>query len=276
MPDLNEPVILKDDVFTLTPKGQKELGGAGTVLTPFELEVLVLLDGASTAGQTATRVRNLRGEVVVDILRKLLHDGLIELVEAKGGSLDFVDFFDTKVPERPSAAETARAEQAAADTARLLQQQGYVVRIARRAAGKGIAAKSRPISILVIEDEQILANLLKLVLESAGYSVTTAMTKAEIAGAFGRPPVPELVLLDLMLPGVDGLDVLLKIRQHPALKSLPVVIMTAKTTRDAVLKGLASGADGYLTKPFEIPVLVEAVRAVLGLSADEGGVELGK
>ncbi len=95
------------------------------------------------------------------------------------------------------------------------------------------------------------------------------MDRQEISAAFSKLPLPDLVLLDLVLPGVDGFDVLRKIRQHPLLMHLPVVILTAKTTREAVLKGLSCGADGYLTKPFEIPILIKAVRAVLGLA--EGG-----
>jgi len=65
------------------------------------------------------------------------------------------------------------------------------------------------------------------------------------------------------------LEVLLKMRQHPALKAIPVVMLTAQATRDAVLKGLASGADGYITKPFRIEVLSKAVAAVLGIAGYE-------
>jgi DNA-binding response OmpR family regulator len=74
-----------------------------------------------------------------------------------------------------------------------------------------------------------------------------------------------LVLLDVMLPDADGFEVLLKMRQHPALKVVPVVMLTAKATRDAVLQGLSGGADGYITKPFDVEVLVKAVKTVLGL-----------
>lgn len=264
MPNMDEVIILKDDVFDLTAKGKKELSEASTLLTAAELRVLVLLDGISTADETATRVLNLQRKGVMDILSKLYREGLIELVQVDGGSLDFVDLFDTVTPKEPSAADTAKAEKAAAATAALLFQQGYVVRIARRAIGKSEADQSRPISILVIEDEEILAKLLKVVLEADGYQVRIAMNRKEISAAFSRPPVPNLVLLDLMLPGLDGFEVLLKIRQHPKLKYLPVVILTAKTTREAVLRGLACGADGYLTKPFDISVLMKAVHAVLG------------
>ena len=267
MSNQRAPIILKDDVFALTEKARQELGGAGTRLTAPELEVLVLLDGAATAGETAARVRRLRSEVVFDIIGKLLQDGLIELVKVEGGSLDFTDFFNIKTSDQPEAADAA-TEQNASATALLLQQQGFVVRIARRPAVKRAATKKKEFSVLVIEDEQILADLLKVVLEAEGYQVRNAMDRQEISTAFSKMPLPDLVLLDLVLPGVDGFDVLRKIRQHPLLMHLPVVILTAKATRDAVLKGLSCGADGYLTKPFEIPILIKAVRAVLGLPED--------
>jgi DNA-binding response OmpR family regulator len=71
-----------------------------------------------------------------------------------------------------------------------------------------------------------------------------------------------------MLPDINGFDILLKMRQHPALKTVPVVMVTSKATREAVLMGLARGADGYLTKPVEPDTLKKAIRAVLGVGAD--------
>jgi two-component system OmpR family response regulator len=68
-----------------------------------------------------------------------------------------------------------------------------------------------------------------------------------------------------MLPDADGFDILAAIRRHPALSAVPVVMLTAKATREGVLKGLAGGADGYITKPFEMDVLMKAIGVVLGL-----------
>jgi len=273
MPDKRPAAILEDDIFALTSKAQKELAAAGTTLSPSELKVLVLVDGKSTVGETAARAAALAlsGESVVFILRKLAEDGLIELVVNAGGSLDFVDFFESKGPVTPSAAALAQAKKAAAATTALLQQHGYFVRIVRRASTKRKLEQNQVLSILVVEDEPHLASLLKHVLEAEGFSVRNAMNRDEIVAEFRRPPRLDLVLLDVMLPDVDGFEVLLKIRQHPELKTFPVLMLTAKATREAVLKGLAGGADGYITKPFEIPALVQAVKAVLGLS-EEGQV----
>jgi len=67
------------------------------------------------------------------------------------------------------------------------------------------------------------------------------------------------------LPDADGFDILRKIREHPALRVVPVIMVTGNATREGVLKGLAAGADGYITKPFEPDNLVATIRAVLGL-----------
>ena len=260
--------VLEEDVFALTPKGQAELGGAGTSLSVQELEVLVLIDGRSTVGETAARTRALGREAAVAILGKLANEGLIEIVKVEDGAPDFVDFFDSKRAVIPTAAATAQAKKASAATALLLQERGYVVRIARRPGSKRELEKSHTLSILAVEDEPVLSNMLKHILEAEGFKVRTAQNRAEIIAEFRRPPLPDLVLLDVMLPDVDGFEVLQKIRQHPALTTLPVVMLTAKATRDGVLKGITGGADGYITKPFEIRALVKAVNAVLGLSEE--------
>ena len=72
------------------------------------------------------------------------------------------------------------------------------------------------------------------------------------------------MLLDVQLPDLDGFDVLSRIRQHPLLKTVPVIMLTGEATRGAVLKGIHGGADGYVTKPFQIDVVMKAVKTVLG------------
>jgi two-component system OmpR family response regulator len=129
--------------------------------------------------------------------------------------------------------------------------------------------RAQALSVLVIEDDPHLAGLLKHVLTAEGFEVRTAGNREEIVAQMRRPPLPDLVLLDVVLPDANGFDVLLRIRQHPALKTIPVVMLTAQATRDAVLKGLSGGADGYITKPFRIEVLAKAVAAVLGLPGHE-------
>lgn len=265
MSDKQQPIILEGDVYALTEAGQREIGGGGTSLSALDLKVLVLIDGDSTVRETLGRTEPLAlgREVVVDSLRRLVEGGLIELSKAEGGSLDFVDFLDAKAPG-PSQASIAEAKKATAATTQLLQKQGYFVRIVRRAASRRAASQDAP-TVLAIEDEPVMLGLVKFVMSAQGFAVRTAMNRREIVEQLRCLPVPDLILLDVLLPDVDGFLVLNSIRQHPALQAVPVIMLTAKATRGSVLRGLAGGADGYITKPFEVPVLVNAVRTVLGL-----------
>ena len=265
MPEASQGIILQDDILVLTPKGNKELQSSGTALSPAEIEMLVLVDGASTAGETIARAAALGKTDGERIFAKLYQEGLIEVSKDRVASLDFVDFFQSQTPLSPSAEAVAQAKKQVAATTALLQQKGYSVRIARKAGSQKDADKSRALTAIVIEDEPHLAAMLKHVLSREGFDVRIAGDRAQVVAEMRRPPRPDLILLDIVLPDTDGFEILLRIRQHPLLKALPVVMLTAQATRESVLKGLESGADGYITKPFQINVLLKAVRSVLGL-----------
>lgn len=92
----HEAFILEDDIFTLTPSARRKLADAKSSLSTSELQVLALVDRETTAGDISTRATGIAHDVVVGILRKLHHDGLIEILKRAGGRLDFVDLFETK------------------------------------------------------------------------------------------------------------------------------------------------------------------------------------
>jgi two-component system OmpR family response regulator len=123
----------------------------------------------------------------------------------------------------------------------------------------------------VVEDEPMLAKFIQSYLAFEGFRVRLAGNRAEVVAEFRKTPIPNLILLDVMLPDADGFDILLRLRQYPALKNVPVIMLTGKSTREAVIKGLASGADGYVTKPFEADTLMRAVRTVVGLPQEPVG-----
>lgn len=120
-------------------------------------------------------------------------------------------------------------------------------------------------SVLVIEDDAILLKLLGEVLGTAGFDVRFARNREELKVELNRKPLPDIALLDLGLPGMDGYEVLEKVRAHPVLEKLPVIIMTGRSQAHHMTRGLALGADGYVTKPFKISAMVNAVNTVLGL-----------
>jgi two-component system alkaline phosphatase synthesis response regulator PhoP len=117
-------------------------------------------------------------------------------------------------------------------------------------------------TILVVDDEPRIVDLARDYLEHAGFAVLTA-TDGPTALATARDKAPDLVVLDLGLPGLDGLDVTRQLRQGQSTSALPIVMLTARDDELDKLLGLELGADDYLTKPFSPRELVARVRAVL-------------
>lgn len=118
-----------------------------------------------------------------------------------------------------------------------------------------------------MDDDPDLQKLIRQYFQMEGFLLRAALKRDDIVLALRKPPTPDLIVLDVNLPDINGFDVLTRMRQHPVLKDIPVVMLTAESSRAAVLKGLRGGADGYVTKPFEADTLVTAVKTVLGLSA---------
>ena len=116
--------------------------------------------------------------------------------------------------------------------------------------------------VLIIEDEPHIVLSLEYLLERGGYETATA-TDGERGLAMVRELRPDVVLLDLMLPRLNGYQVCQAIRSDPALARIPVIILSAKGQEVEVLKGLSLGAAQYITKPFGNAEILEAVRAVL-------------
>ncbi len=117
-------------------------------------------------------------------------------------------------------------------------------------------------SVLIVDDEPNIVVSLEFLLEQAGYQVRIAHDGQEAWEAIERQP-PDLVLLDVMLPRLSGFDLCQKVREHPDLQGVRVVMLTAKGREVEVSKGLALGADAYISKPFSTQDLLAQVRALL-------------
>lgn len=123
-------------------------------------------------------------------------------------------------------------------------------------------------SILVVEDEEDIQQLVSYNLVRAGFDVDCADT-GEDALQRMRDKQPDLVLLDLMLPGVDGSEVCRSMRLDEQTREIPIIMLTAKGEDDDVMSGLDLGADDYVTKPFSPGILVSRIKAVLRRKAKE-------
>ncbi len=116
--------------------------------------------------------------------------------------------------------------------------------------------------IFVVEDEEDILELLEYNLTREGYTVTTATDGEEALDKIPKT-LPDLILLDLMLPGINGLDVCRKLKQESQTASIPIIMVTAKGEESDVVIGLELGADDYVAKPFSIKVLIARIRTVL-------------
>jgi len=116
--------------------------------------------------------------------------------------------------------------------------------------------------ILVVDDEEDILELLKFNLSREGYQVLCAVS-GEQALRLVRSENPDLIMLDLMLPGIDGLEVTRRLKNDPDTKNLPIVMLTAKGEEADIVTGLELGADDYITKPFSPRILIARIRAVL-------------
>ena len=120
--------------------------------------------------------------------------------------------------------------------------------------------------IYIVEDDLDIREMESYALTSSGYEVTACASGAEF---FEKLPAaaPRLVLLDIMLPGEDGLAILFRLRADPETADVPVIMVTAKTSEIDKVRGLDQGADDYVTKPFGVMELVSRVKALLRRSA---------
>jgi DNA-binding response OmpR family regulator len=116
--------------------------------------------------------------------------------------------------------------------------------------------------VLIVEDEQHLAEGLRFNLEAEGYGVQVAETgEAALELLLTHSPAPDVVVLDVMLPGKDGFTVMSEMRQSGSF--IPTLILTARGHPEDVLRGFAAGADDYLTKPFDLAILMARIRGLL-------------
>lgn len=116
--------------------------------------------------------------------------------------------------------------------------------------------------IYIVEDDSSIRELEKYALLNSGFTVEGFDNSKELYNALGTN-LPVLIILDIMLPGEDGLNILKKIRQTPNYKYIPVIMVTAKTSEIDAVKGIDMGADDYITKPFGVMELISRIKAVL-------------
>ena len=123
-------------------------------------------------------------------------------------------------------------------------------------------------NILIVEDEDAILELIALNLHQSGFNPLRAIS-AEIADNLVKNALPDLIVLDWMLPGMDGITFAKRLRANSDTRNVPIIMLTAKSEEDNKILGLNSGIDDYLTKPFSPKELIARINALLRRSAPE-------
>ena len=119
-----------------------------------------------------------------------------------------------------------------------------------------------PPNILIVEDEESILELIAINLNQSGFNPLRAIS-AEFAEKIVNEAIPDLIILDWMLPGMDGIEFAKRLKNNSETRKIPIIMLTAKSEEDNKLLGLNSGADDYITKPFSPKELIARVKAVL-------------
>jgi len=122
--------------------------------------------------------------------------------------------------------------------------------------------------ILIVDDDATMVNLLSTILEIDGFVTRKALSGREALEELAKE-LPDLVLLDIMMPEMDGFEVLARLRDNPSTEKLPIIMLTARTDDKDIFEGWRRGADEYVTKPFDPRELVMTIRTVLSRSIEE-------
>src|SRR6185503_109905 len=123
-------------------------------------------------------------------------------------------------------------------------------------------------SILIVEDEEPIQILLTYNLQAEGFRVRATVNGEDVAHLVNEER-PDLILLDWMLPGISGIEVCRLLRSRPETRDIPVIMLTARGEESERIRGLATGADDYLVKPFSVPELLARIRALLRRASPE-------
>lgn len=267
----------KSTVYSKTAKGMSEFMGGGKNLAREHARVLALVNGKSSIGDMLHAGALTEGKYSATFDALLSH-GLIRVFETARHQGDVLEFTrasdDDDLLDAPSAItveelspqESVQVWAQAKRGASELQSAGFY-----SYGGKGamsLATGDASLKALVVEDDEELAELLVVLLSEKGMTVSVAADIPAALALIKTGTIPDVVLLDIVLPGMpgkDGFDLLAYIRRNPAWTKVPVVMVTSEVSDTQVMKGLKLGADGYMFKPFKWEALYGCIREVVGI-----------
>jgi CheY-like chemotaxis protein len=257
--------------FHQTAKGRAELAARSGRLTKGLKTLLAMIGERATIAELEVKLPQVPADKLAAALDHLIAQGYVERETSPApaaappdNDLDFTRYFNRPV-KQPTVQQRQRAEATLAGL-RASHKAGYYVNIVNRPGQRLAPRAGEKYSVLIIDGDDAGTMLLARALLLAQFETRAAVTREEIIAELNRQPPPDVIAMELVLPDVVGLELLGRLRDHPLLGSVPVIVITSKVEHDDVVAALAYGASGYMTKPFKPEELVANVKAVLGLA----------
>jgi CheY-like chemotaxis protein len=251
-------------IYRLTDLGHKALAIRDAAVPAEYQRIMVLIEPEAHLDVIRGLLRHFPDVLLIYWLEELVELGYLEF-RSDGAEHDLD--FTRSAPRRPTLVgqDAKRLEVVTnAATATLVRVGSYLAEerlTNQRPLGKAPADTA----VLIVEDDPDQLALASLRLTMAGYRVMVAESANTLLLSLQKYGKPDMLVLDVMLPDGNGFDILAKMRAHPAYALLPIVLLTASTQKTDIRKGLALGADGYVTKPYSKNVLAETIGRVLKL-----------
>jgi len=257
----------QDRIYSRTTSGEEAFASDDVAIPSDYRRILRVIEGKTHADVIRGRPRHFGDALIADWLAELEELGFVTSVPAE--STQDLDFSGLLRAQQQRGGQTApddsqRMDAEATDAAiATLGRTGAFLSPDRLQHRAPLAKKPTDIKVLIVEDDPDQAALADLRVSMAGYEVRLARNCKELVQEIRARAIPDVVLLDIMLPDGNGFDVLASIRRHPKLALLPVIMLTALGRSEHVRRGLALGADGYITKPYSKKILTDTISAVL-------------
>ena len=248
---------MAERIYRLTAAGRAAWEGQDSAVPADYRRILWMMDVQGDGGVADALSKLYPADMLEEWLSELEEIGLIEgLPEGEAG-------FAPRAADSTQALDQEHVKEAAKIAGAALARSGAYLAL-DRLRRRPVQAKERADTVvLIVEDDPDQLALADLRVSMAGYKVRIAGSVNGFLQALVDEGAPDLLLLDIMLPDGDGFDVLSKMRRHQALGSLPIVLLTARNDPADIGRGLALGADGYITKPYTKNILADVVERVL-------------
>jgi two-component system OmpR family response regulator len=246
--------------YRLTEAG-REVSAADDLSVPADYRRILSLVKADTHVDVIRgALRRYPDKLIEEWVAELVEIGYLETAPGEADfDLDFTKMFAQPATPPPVSGEDAK--RIAAKTA--LARAGAWIAEARLKNRPPHTKKIAETTVLIVEDDPDQLALADLRVTMAGYRVRVARDAKELLEELRSQPLPDILLLDVMLPDGNGFDILAKLRKHPKFALLTVAMLTAKDNPKEIAKGLELGADAYLTKPYSKNILADTIDRIL-------------